>query len=508
MKKKLLFMRGLTYTWQMACLQMGLLMSCGVGLAEAAMPESLSKVGRHVWADQPVSGKITDEKGDGLPGVSVVVKGTTRGTTTDANGQFKLNVPNGKAVLIVSFVGYVRQEIEVNDREVVNVRLQNDDKALEEVVVVGYGTQKKVNLTGAVSTVDSKALEYRPTATLANALQGVTPGLTITRQSGQPGAGGVRLQIRGVTSANGNVDPLVLLDGVSVPIETMNTLNPNDVENISVLKDAAAAAIYGAQAAGGVVLITTKKGKAGKVTFDYLAQYGTDWAINVPGRMSLLDEALFSNLARANSGSAPEYNDDDLKRIREGIPYVVNPADTGTYLYYNQQSLADQLLRKYTSMKTHNFTARGGSDKVNFMLSAGYYDKQGVFKIGPDNAKRYNLRLNLGAQLTKHLTLDTRLSYTLERIQQSSAGVDGEGLLYQVYRLRTRTPFFTPEGRYNGAGSAATAYGILESGGYNNQNKRQFDGVANLQAANFVKGLTLRAVAGVQYRPANRQIFA
>ncbi|GAB4002953.1 TonB-dependent receptor [Spirosoma daeguense] len=487
---------------------MGVVLTGTTFSAQVVLAIDSGGVGKHVLADQPVSGKITDEKGDGLPGVSVVVKGTTRGTTTDGNGQFRMNVPNGNAVLIVSFVGYVRQEIEVNNRSVINLMLQNDDKALEEVVVVGYGTQRKVNLTGAVSTVDSKALENRPTATLANALQGVTPGLTITRQSGQPGAQGISLQIRGVTSANGNVNPLVLMDGVSVPIETMTTMNPNDVESISVLKDAAAAAIYGAQAAGGVVLITTKKGKAGKVTFDYLAQYGTDWAINVPGRMSLLDEALFSNLSRKNSGSAPEYTDEELQRIRDGIPYVVNPADTGTYLYYNQQSLSDQLLRKFTSMKTHNFTARGGSDKVNFLVSAGYYEKQGVFKVGPDNAKRYNIRLNLGAQLTKHLTLDTRLSYTLERIQQSSAGVDGEGLLYQVYRLRTRTPFFTPEGRYNGAGSAATAYGILESGGYNNYTKRQFDGVANLQAANFVKGLTLRAIAGVQYRPANREIFA
>ncbi|MCX6216752.1 TonB-dependent receptor [Spirosoma sp.] len=459
-------------------------------------------------ADQPVSGKITDEKGDALPGVSVVIKGTSRGTTTDATGQFKISVPSGKAVLIVSFVGYVRQEVDVNNRSVINVQLQNDDKALEEVVVVGYGTQKKVNLTGAVSTVDSKALQYRPTTNLANALQGVTPGLTITRQSGQPGNESIRLQIRGVTSANGNVDPLVILDGVSVPISTMTTLNPNDIESISVLKDAAAAAIYGAQAAGGVVLVTTKKGKSGKVTFDYLAQYGTDWSINVPGRMSLLEEAQFSNLARANSGSAPEYTEDDLQRIRNNIPYVVNPADTGTYLYYNQQSLTDQLLRKYTAMKTHNFTARGGSDKVNFLLSAGYYEKQGVFKIGPDNMKRYNVRLNLGAQLTKHLSLDTRLSYSLEQVRQSSTDANGSGLLYQVYRLRTRTPFFTPEGRYNGAGSAATAYGLLESGGYNNQNKRQFDGVVTLQAANFVKGLTLRSVAGVQYRPSLRQQFA
>ncbi|MEZ0608870.1 SusC/RagA family TonB-linked outer membrane protein [Fibrella sp. WM1] len=469
--------------------------------------ESLAELSPKIQ-DNTITGTVTDEKGEGLPGVSIVLKGTARGTNTDANGQFKLTIPTGNAVLIVSFVGYVRQEIEVNNRSAITVQLKNDDKALDEVVVVGYGTQKKVNLTGAVSTVDAKTLQYRPTATLANALQGVTPGLTITRQSGQPGSQGLRLQIRGVTSANGNVDPLVMLDGVSVPIETMTTLNPNDIESISVLKDAAAAAIYGAQAAGGVVLITTKKGKAGKVTFDYLAQYGVDWAINVPGRLSLLDEALYSNLSRKNSGSAAEYSEDDLQRIRDGIPYVVNPADTSTYLYYNQQSLTDQLLRRYTSTKTHNFTARGGSDKLNFLLSAGYYEKQGVFKVGPDNAKRYNLRLNLGTQLTKHLSFDTRLSYTLERIQQSSIGTDGEGLLYQAYRLRTRTPFFTPEGRYNGAGSAATSYGLLESGGYNNYNKRQFDGVANLQAANFVKGLTLRAVAGVQYRPANRALFA
>ncbi|RIV19464.1 TonB-dependent receptor [Fibrisoma montanum] len=466
---------------------------------------SMTAFGRMV--DVPVSGKITDEKGDPLPGVSVVVKGTTRGATTDGNGQYRLNVPTGKTVLIISFVGYLKQEVDVNNRSVIDIQMQTDDKSLEEVVVVGYGTQKKVNLTGAVSTVDSKALQYRPSTNLANALQGVTPGLTITRQSGQPGNESIRLQIRGVTSANGNVDPLVVLDGVNVPISTMTTLNPNDIESISVLKDAAAAAIYGAQAAGGVVLITTKKGKSGKVTFDYLAQYGTDWAINVPGRMSLLDEALFSNLARKNSGSGPEYTDEDLQRIRDGIPYVVNPADTGTYLYYNQQPLTDQLLKKYTVMKTHNLTVRGGTDKLNFLFSGGYYEKQGLFKVGPDNLKRYNLRLNVGSQLTKHLSLDTRLSYMLEQTRRSSIDANGSGLMYQVYRLRTRTPFFTPEGRYNGAGSAATAYGLLESGGYNNYDRNQFDGVFTLQAANFVKGLTLRAVAGMQHRPAYREVF-
>ncbi|MGM9508958.1 SusC/RagA family TonB-linked outer membrane protein [Larkinella sp. GY13] len=458
---------------------------------------------------QTVSGRITSaDKNEPLPGVSIVLKGTTLGTTTDNDGRYRLNVSGNNPTLVVSFIGYTRQEIVVGSRSVIDVSIQQDDKSLDEVVVVGYGTQRKVNLTGAVSTVDAKSLQNRPSTSLANALQGVTPGLNITRQSGQPGNETVNLQIRGVTSANGNVNPLVILDGVSVPISTMTTMNPNDVESISVLKDAAAAAIYGAQAAGGVILITTKKGKSGKVTFDYLAQYGVDWAINLPDRMSLLDEALYSNLARQNSGSAPEYTNDDLQRIRDNVPYVVNPADTGSYLYYNQQPLADQILRKYTSMRTHNLTARGGTDKINFLISGGYYEKQGVFKVGPDNMKRYNLRVNLGAQLTKHISLDTRLSYTLEQTRRASADANGSyGLLNYALRWRNRNPFLTPEGRYNGIGSGSLALPLQEAGGYNNYNRNFFDGVVTLQAANFVKGLNLRAIAGTQYRPAYREIF-
>ncbi|MFD1141667.1 SusC/RagA family TonB-linked outer membrane protein [Larkinella insperata] len=457
-----------------------------------------------VTAEQPISGKVTDEKGEGLPGVSIAVKGTTRGTTTDANGEYKLTVPDENAVLVVSFVGYQRQELTVGNRSVINIPLAVDDKSLEEVVVVGYGVQKKVNLTGAVSTIESKALENRPSPNLANGLQGVTPGLIITRQNGQPGRDNIAIQIRGATSANGNVNPLVLLDGVSVPISTMQTMNPNDVESISVLKDAAAAAIYGAQAAGGVILITTKKGKSGKVTFDYLAQQGIDWGINIPGRMPLLEEAEFSNLARVNSGSAPEYTDFEMENIRNGVPYAINPADTSNYLYFNQEPIANSVLRKYTSMSTHNITARGGTEKLNFLISGGYYNKQGVFKVGPDNYKRYNLRVNLGSQLTRHLSLDSRLSYSNERTKSPSADANNSGLLYQVYRFRTRNPMFTPEGRYN---SANNTYATLAEGGYNNYTRNFFDGVFTLTAANFIKGLQLRAVAGTQYRRGDRQLF-
>ncbi|WP_229598324.1 TonB-dependent receptor [Runella aurantiaca] len=457
--------------------------------------------------DRNVTGKVTDEKGEALVGVTVQVRGTTRGATSDAQGTFRISVVDDKSVLVFSYIGYAKQEITVGNQTNFNISLVVDDKSLEEVVVVGYGTQKKVNLTGAVSTVDSKMIQNRPSSNLANALQGTTPGLIVTRVTGQPGNESLNLQIRGATTANGDVPPLVILDGVTVPSSTLLNMNPNDVESMSVLKDAAAAAIYGAQAAGGVILVTTKKGKAGKVTFDYLGQYGTEWAINVPERLSLLDEANLVNLGQLNAGAGPEYNAFDLEQIRNNVPYVVNPADTNNYLFYNQEPLTDRLLRKYTSMRTHNITARGGTDKFNFMVSGGYYEKQGVFKVGPDNNKRYNLRVNLGTQLTKHLSLDTRIAYTLEKTRQSSSGADGGGLLYQVYRLRTRTPFFTPEGRYNGAGSAASAYAELESGGYNNLDKNFFDGTFTLKAAEIVKGLTLRAVAGTQFRPQNRNTF-
>jgi TonB-linked SusC/RagA family outer membrane protein len=467
-------------------------------------PASSVTTNTKATADISVSGKITDDTGSPLPGVSILIKGTSKGATTNSDGSYNVEVVSGDAVLVISFVGYVSQEIQVGTRSVIDVQLLVDDKALEEVVVVGYGVQKKANLTGAVSTIDSKAIENRPSSNLSTGLQGVTPGLIITRQTGQPGRENIAIQIRGATSANGNVNPLVLLDGVSVPISTMQTMNPNDVESISVLKDAAAAAIYGAQAAGGVILITTKKGKAGKVVFDYTGQQGIDWSTNVPDRMSLLDEALFSNQARINSGSSPEYTDEEIQRIRDGVPYVINPADTSSYLYYNQRPIADELLRKTTSMSTHNITARGGTDKLNFLISGGYYNKQGVFKVGPDSYDRYNARINLGAELTRHLTLDSRLSYTHEYTNSSYADANGGGLIYQVYRFRTRNPAFTPEGRYNTSNST---YAQLAEGGYNRYKRNFFDGVFTLTAANFVKGLQLRAVAGTQYRRGDRQRF-
>jgi TonB-dependent SusC/RagA subfamily outer membrane receptor len=387
------------------------------------------------------------------------------------------------------------QEIQVGNRSEINVKLMSNS-TLEEVVVVGYSTQKKVNMTGAVSSVDGQALENRPVSNAANALMGLSPGLMITREGGQPGSEGIGIQIRGATTANGSVAPLIVLDGVAVPGNTLTTMNPNDIESISVLKDAAAAGIYGAQAAGGVILVTTKKAQAGKIKMSYLGQRGTDWSINVPQRLTLLEEAEFSNLARKNSGSGPEYNELELQRIRDGVPYVVNPNDTSTWLFYNQVPLTDQILKKYTAMVTHNLNISGGNEKLNFLISGGYYGKDGVFKVGPDDYKRYNLRLNVGAQITNKISLDLRIAYTRDNVSQASGNLSGQGLVYEIYRLRTRTPFFTPDGKYNGAGSAATAYARLEAGGYNNNERNFIDPTATLRVKDVagVKGLTFSTI--------------
>jgi TonB-linked SusC/RagA family outer membrane protein len=455
-----------------------------------------------------VTGTVQDRNGGGIPGVSITIKGVpNRGTTTDVSGKFSLTELNEKAVLKISSVGFESQEISVGSRANIEITLEESSSNLDEVVVVGYGTQKKANMTGAVSTVDSKMIENRPTTSLQSALQGTSPGLIVTRTNGQPGNEGLGISIRGATTANGSVDPLIILDGVTVPALTLQTMNQNDIESISILKDAAAAAIYGAQAAGGVILITSKKGKEGKVVFDYSGISGIDWAANIPERMSLLEEAEFSNLARKNSGSGPEYSDFDLEQIRNNVPYLVNPVDTTQYLFYNQEPLAKQVLKDFTSMTMHNLSARGGSEKLNFLVSGGYYNKKGLFKLGPDQLTRYNLRLNLGAQLTKNFSLDSRITYTNELVEQSSRSANGQGLIYDMYRLRTRTPFFTPNGQYNGAGSGATTYAHLAEGGYNNLSRNFFDGTFTFKLANLVKGLTLRSVVGTQYRRGDRYIF-
>lgn len=205
--------------------------------------------------DRKVTGIITDERGEPIIGANVVVKGTSKGTVTDLNGEYSIEA-NGKSILLISYIGYLSEEVAVGNNKTLNIQLKEDAQKLDEVVVIGYGTQKRSNLSGAISKVTSEVIESKPVTNVLSALQGEIPGMVIQRSSGQPGNEDFKMNIRGVSSANGDNAPLVLVDGIPGDI---NMINPQDIDAISVLKDASAS-IYGARAAGGVVLITTKKG--------------------------------------------------------------------------------------------------------------------------------------------------------------------------------------------------------------------------------------------------------
>ncbi|UNY97474.1 TonB-dependent receptor [Zhouia spongiae] len=453
-----------------------------------------------------VKGKVTDETGAPIPGVNVLLQGTSSGVATDFDGIYEIQVSGGNPILEFSYVGFVKQTVTVSGKSTINVVLKEDVSQLDEVVVVGYGTQKKANLTGAVSIVSSEALEDRPVTNFTSALQGTTSGLSITRASGQPGEESLNIQIRGLSSANGNVDPLIIIDGVPSSTLTLSqTLNPNDIESVSVLKDAAAAAIYGVQAAGGVILIKTKGGKAGKTKIDFSSQVSGSWAINLPERLSLLEEAEYSNLARANAGVGPEYSELDIERIKAGVQYVVNPNDPNRYIYYNTTDTRDVLLRDVSFMQTHNLRASGGSEKIKYLASMGYIEQDGVFKVGPDKFRRYNTRINLNAELTKHLNLDTKVSYAVHNRDQPSQGTNDYSFFQYINQDRGRYPIFTPEGRI--AGGASRAYGTLKEGGYTDKEVNELDGIVTLTAKDFVKGLQIRSIYGRKFRTYDYENF-
>ena len=459
--------------------------------------------------NKKINGIVSDENKVGIPGVTVLVKGTKISTVTNFDGTYEIKSSGANTVLIFSFIGFENAEMVAGSNNQVNVTLKESVSKLDEVIIVGYGTQKKENLTGAVSTVSSKSIQNRPVTSLATALQGTVPGMNITRTSGQPGTENLNIQIRGATSANGSVNPLLLIDGVATPLFNLQTINPADVETISVLKDGAAAAIYGAQAAGGVILVTTKKGKAGKTIFEFSTQLAGQQPLYLPQRMSLLDEANMSNIARKNKGIGAEYTAADLDNIKNGVEYIPNPTDPNGYIFYNQKDYTKQMIREQSLMTTNNLSARGGTDKVNYLFSLGYLDQEGMFKVGEDHFSRFNLRTNIGVDLTKHIHLDSNFSYAIHDTDSPSIDVNGTGLLAQLYKTRLRFPIFTPEGRLNGiAGSSGiNAYAYLTQGGFNKRTIDDLDGTFQFTIKDLAKGLKFRMIYGRKLRVTESETF-
>lgn len=446
-----------------------------------------------------VSGKVTDSSGTPLPGVTVIVRGTTTGTVTDVQGSYRLTSVPDNAILVFSFIGMKMQELAVAGKQQINVVLEEETIGIEEVVAVGYSVQKKANLTGSVATIGENMLENRPVTNSMAALQGAAPGLVVTRNSGQPGNEEYKMNIRGFSSVNGTNQALVIIDGVE---GDMTLLNSNDIESISILKDAAAASIYGAKAANGVIIVTTKKGTKGKTVISYTGLMTLNHAYSIPERLHSWEESEMANLSRLNAGLSRDYTDEEIEWMKDpDINYAVNPTNPNTYKFYYDLNQVEMLMREITHSQNHNVSVKGGNEGTQYLLSLGYYDQNGVFEMGPDGTTRNNVRLNLNTRFNKIFSLDSRIAYNQDRTMSPSQSVKGDyGLLYNIYQLRTRFPIFLPESddtKYATSAAGAT-YATLKEGGYHEVKRKDIGGVFTLKAENIIDGLTLRLV----YSPA------
>jgi TonB-linked SusC/RagA family outer membrane protein len=380
-----------------------------------------------------VTGTVKDYSGEVLPGVSIRIIGTTQGTTTGADGEYSINVSDEKAVLEFSYIGYVAQQITVGGRTVIDVILQEDTKTLEEVVVVGFGTQKKVNLTGAVGVATAKEIESRPVNSATQALQGLVPGLKISTSSGQLEKNmSISVRGTGTIGSGSSGSPLILIDGMQGDI---NNVNPQDIESISVLKDAAAASVYGSRAPFGVILVTTKKGSSGKMSINYNNSFRYASPINMPKAMDSYSFAVMMNEASRHQGVAASYTDEVMQKMLDfqagKLQYGLDPNAAGTAWEdrwtkaYANTDIWDASYKDVVFSQEHNLSATGGTDKLTFYTSVNWLDQGGIVNFGSESMSRFNVTGKISAQMTDWLRFNFNTRFTRRNDERPIGLVDG-----------------------------------------------------------------------------------
>ena len=424
-----------------------------------------------------ITGTIIDANGETIIGANVIEKGTTNGTVTDFDGNFSLKVAEN-STLVISYIGYSEQEINVKGKPSINITLKENTQDLDELVVVGYGVQKKVNLTGSVSSVNGKDLSLRPVIDASQSLQGLVPGLTVSNNSsGRPGASGT-LSLRGQGNLDNNANPYILVDGVEM---SLSDINPNDIENISVLKDAAASAIYGARAAYGVILVTTKKGEEGKMRVNYQGTVGWSSPTSLPEMANSYDFATYFNEACKNAGVNQQYSEEKLNLLEQYVndPTGIDPWSelTGNNLVAAFENTAKgvgnvdyfKLHYKDAAIKqNHNVSLSGGGKQAQYYVSTGLYSEDGILRFADMDYNRYNFNGNLSSQLTNWLKLkvNTKFMHANENTPFGDGGLS-EGFYHSLARFRPTVNEIDPNGNY----TELTMIPYLESGTYT-QNKK------------------------------------
>jgi TonB-linked SusC/RagA family outer membrane protein len=419
-----------------------------------------------------ITGKVTDEKGEAMPGVTIVEKGTTTGTITDTNGNYSFPKTSPNDILVFSFVGMQSQEVSVGNKNVINVALSESTTSLNEVVVVGYGTKLKSALTGSISTLGSEKIESRPVTGTMDALEGLISGVDISHTSGQPGQENYALSIRGISSINGNT-PLILVDGVPGDI---NLINPNDIQDVTVLKDASAA-IYGARAADGVILITTKGGnESGKPVVSYSTNFGMKSPSFLKKTTPTLHFVEMFNEANANDGDPQTFSDATIAKIK------VNSSDVGpgenwgveSYpMFYQSKDWYRDLFRE-AMIQSHNLSISGGNDKTTYFLSGSFVNNQGNISVGSNYSNKYNYRVNVQTKLWKTIKLSAIVSYDYQNTLAPSALLNGgdynDDAIDNALKVFSYVPEFNPTGNYYSYQGYGNPFQDILEGGYESTN--------------------------------------
>lgn len=418
-------------------------------------------------AERTVSGVVYDS--DGLPviGAGVMVKGSLHGTVTDEDGRWTLELEDDNVTLEISSMGYQSQSVAVKGRSDFTVTLTSDTQYLDEVVVVGYGTQKKVNLTGSVSMVTSEDMASRPVSNMSSGLQGLLPGVTVVNASGQPGASGTTIRVRGVGTI-GNANPLILIDGIE---GDLSTINPEDIESVSVLKDAASASIYGARAANGVLLVTTKKmnDNPGAAKDNAKVTFGAYAGIQTPTRLPQMCDAIefmtLDNEARQNVGTAIGWLEDSFKKV----------TDNTDPNYFANTDWLDEVLNSYAPQQNYSLSLNGGIGSSGYMLSYRYFDQKGLTVGSSTGEQRHNVRFKMNTKLIDRLTLSSNISYTSRKVTSPiNSLTSGGGAIYNAMRIAPNAPVRYTDGTWAYGGGNTNPVAILNDGGRSNVSTEEF----------------------------------
>lgn len=466
-----------------------------------------------------LTGTVVDNRNEPLPGVTIQIKGTAQGTMTDIDGKFNISLPNGKAVVIFSSVGFKAQEIAVNNRKVIHVKLLEDVTELAETVVIGYGAQKKESVVAALSTISATGLRQTPASNLGVALAGRLPGLTVLQRSGVPGGEAMSFFIRGRSTVNGQ-QPLTLVDGVE---RDFQALDPREVESITVLKDASATAVYGVRGANGVIIVTTRRGKAEKPVIDITTEQSWQAPTRLPQMVSAYDYAMLRNQVEMQNGRPAIYDEYALERYRLGDSRDLYPI----------RDFVHEFIRDYSPMQRVNVNVSGGSEKMKYFTTVGYLYQEGIFRTQKfdeydydpsSKADRVNFRSNFDIELNKRLKMFLNVSGYMQKKNDPVVVPNNGSYLNDVnaYSIVIGSLIQTPNNYHNdltpdgevltnglkGGNINNVPYGMLNRSGFRNTQTNQVTATlgAEWDLGFLLNGLSAKVVASYDARSSNQQV--